>query len=250
LEQFPRAKLSVERKMLDLESLFKLSYGMCIVSSKKDGRFDGCIVNAVFQIVPEPPTVAVSVNKQNLTHEYITDSRVFTVSILAEGTPMEFMGRFGFKTGRDIDKFEQVRYKTGQTGAPIVLDNTVSFIEAKVVDVIDVETHTLFISEIIACETIDDDKIPMTYTYYRDVKHGRTPRTAATYIEKKPKKISGQGAKEMKKYKCLMCGYIYDPAVGDPDNGVEANTAFENLPDDWVCPDCGVGKDEFEPVED
>jgi flavin reductase (DIM6/NTAB) family NADH-FMN oxidoreductase RutF/rubredoxin len=250
LEQFPRAKLSVERKMLDLESLFKLSYGMCIVSSKKDGRFDGCIVNAVFQIVPEPPTVAVSVNKQNLTHEYITDSRVFTVSVLAEGTPMEFMGRFGFKTGRDIDKFEQVRYKIGQTGAPIVLDNTVSFIEAKVVDVIDVETHTLFISEIIACETIDDDKIPMTYTYYRDVKHGRTPRTAATYIEKKPKKISGQGAKEMKKYKCLMCGYIYDPAVGDPDNGVEANTAFENLPDDWVCPDCGVGKDEFEPVED
>jgi flavin reductase (DIM6/NTAB) family NADH-FMN oxidoreductase RutF/rubredoxin len=250
LEQFPRAKLSVERKMLDLESLFKLSYGMCIVSSKKDGRFDGCIVNAVFQIVPEPPTVAVSVNKQNLTHEYITDSRVFTVSVLAEGTPMEFMGRFGFKTGRDIDKFEQVRYKIGQTGAPIVLDNTVSFIEAKVVDVIDVETHTLFISEIIACETIDDDKIPMTYTYYRDVKHGRTPRTAATYIEKKPKKISGQGAKEMKKYKCLMCGYIYDPAVGDPDNGVEANTAFENLPDDWVCPDCGVGKDEFEPLED
>ena len=250
MEQFPRAKLSVDKKMLDLESLFKLSYGMCIVSSKKDDRFNGCIVNAVFQIVPEPPTVAVSVNKQNLTHEYITDSRVFTVSVLAEGTPMEFIGRFGFKTGRDIDKFEQVRYKTGQAGAPIVLDNTVSFIEAKVVKTIDVETHTLFIGEITACETIDDDKIPMTYTYYRDVKHGRTPRTAATYIEKKPKKISGQGAKEMKKYKCLMCGYIYDPAVGDPDNGVEANTAFENLPDDWVCPDCGVGKDKFEPVED
>jgi len=132
--------------MLDLESLFKLSYGMCIVSSKKDGRFNGCIVNTVFQIVPEPPTVAVSVNKQNLTHEYITDSRVFTVSILAEGTPLEFIGRFGFRTGRDIDKFEQVRYKIGQTGAPIVLDNTVSFIEAKVVDAIDVETHILFIT--------------------------------------------------------------------------------------------------------
>ena len=236
--------------MLDLESLFKLSYGMCIVSSKKDGRFDGCIVNTVFQIVPEPPMVAVSINKQCLTHEYITDSKVFTISVLAESTPMSFIGRFGFRTGKDIDKFEQVRYKIGRTGAPIILDNAVSFIEAKVLDAIDVETHTLFISEIIACETIDDDKIPMTYTYYRDVKHGRTPRTAATYIEKKPKKISEQGAKDMKKYKCLMCGYIYDPAVGDPDNGVEAGTAFENLPDDWVCPDCGVGKDEFEPVED
>ena len=194
--------------------------------------------------------VAVSVNKQNLTHEHITSSRVFTISILAEDTPLDFIGKFGFKTGRDIDKFEQVTYKTGQTGAPIVLDNTVSFIEAKVADAIDVETHTLFIGEITACETIDDSKIPMTYTYYRDVKHGRTPRTAATYIEKRPKKISGQGAKEMKKYKCLMCGYIYDPAVGDPDNDVEPGTAFEDLPDDWVCPDCGVGKDEFEPVED
>ncbi len=83
----------------------------------------------------------------------------------------------------------------------------------------------------------------MTYAYYRDVKHGRTPRTAATYIEKKPKVKSVQGAKNMKKYKCLMCGYIYDPDVGDTENGVEAGTAFEDLPDDWVCPECGAGKD-------
>jgi len=60
----------------------------------------------------------------------------------------------------------------------------------------------------------------------------------------------GKGVKIMKKYKCLMCGYIYDPAVGDPDNDVEPGTAFEDLPDDWVCPDCGAGKDEFEPVEE
>jgi rubredoxin len=73
-------------------------------------------------------------------------------------------------------------------------------------------------------------------------------RAAATYIKKKSNKNPGQGAKEMKKYKCSLCGYIYDPAVGDPDNGVEAGTAFEDLPDDWVCPECGAGKDEFEPV--
>jgi len=240
----------METGMLDLESLFKLNYPMCIICSKKGDRFAGCIVNAVFQIVPEPLMVAVSVNKKSLTHEYITDSKVFTISVLAESTPMSFIGRFGFRTGRDINKFKQAKYKTGQTGPPIILDNTVSFIEAKVLDAIDVETHTLFIGEITACETIDDDKIPMTYTYYRDVKHGRTPRTAATYIEKKPKKISKQGADNMKKYKCLMCGYIYDPSVGDPDNDIEPGTAFEDLPDDWVCPDCGVGKDEFEPVED
>ena len=236
--------------MLDLESLFNLSYGMCIVSSKTDGEFNGCIVNTVFQVTPEPPMVAVSVNRQNLTHEYIAQSKVFAVSILAEGAPLEFMGRFGFRTGRDIDKFREINYRTGIAGVPIVLDNTVGFIEAEVTAAIDIETHTLFIGKITACETIDSNKIPMTYRYYRDVKGGRTPRTAATYIKQKPKVKSEQEDREMKKYKCLMCGYIYDPAEGDPDNGIVAGTAFEDLPDDWVCPDCGADKDEFEPVND
>ena len=236
--------------MLDLESLFKLSYGMCIISSRKNGRFDGCIVNTVFQVTPEPPMVAVSVNRQCLTHEYITDSRVFTVSILSQAAPMVFIGKFGFRSGREMDKFEQENYKTGQTGSPIILDNTVGFIEAEVVESIDVETHTLFIARIVACETLDEDKEPMTYAYYRDIKHGRTPKTAATYIKKKSAAKLKEGVANMKKYKCLLCGYVYDPAVGDPDNGAGAGTAFEDLPDGWVCPDCGAGKDEFELVED
>jgi len=236
--------------MVDIESLFNLSYGMCILSSKRDGTFNGCIVNTVFQITPEPPMIAVSVNKQNLTHEYIAKSKVFVVSVLAEQTPLEFIGRFGFRAGRDIDKFQEVDYKLGIAGTPIVLDNTVGFIEAEVTNAIDVETHTLFIGRITACQTIDQGKVPMTYNYYRDVKGGRTPRTAVTYIEKKPKVKSEKGDQKMKKYKCLMCGYIYDPAIGDTDNGVAAGTDFEDVPDDWVCPECGVGKDEFEPVEE
>jgi len=236
--------------MLDLESLFKLSYGMCIVSSKKGNRFNGCIVNTVFQLVPEPPMVAMSLNIQSLTHEYIADSKVFTISILSQETPMPFIGRFGFRSGRDIDKFEQVNYKIGQTGVPIVLDNTVAFLEAEVAQSIDVVTHTLFIAKIVACETLDGDKQPMTYAYYRDIKQGRTPKTAATYIKIKPKTQGEEGVRNMKKYKCLMCGYIYDPDVGDTENGVEAGTAFEDLPDYWVCPECGAGKDEFEPIED
>ncbi len=236
--------------MLDLESLFKLSYGMCIISSRKNGRFNGCIVNTVFQVTPEPPMVAVSVNKQCLTHEYITDSKVFAVSILSQEARMVLVGKFGFRSGRDIDKFEKVNFKTGQTGSPIILDNTVGFIEAEVVESIDVETHTLFIAGIVACETLDEDKEPMTYAYYRDIKHGRTPETAATYIKTKSAAKLKEGVTNMKKYKCLLCGYVYDPAVGDPDNGAGAGTAFEDLPDGWVCPDCGAGKDEFELVED
>jgi flavin reductase (DIM6/NTAB) family NADH-FMN oxidoreductase RutF/rubredoxin len=232
--------------MLDLWSLFKLNYGMCIVNSKKGDKFNGCIVNTVFQLTPEPPMVAVSINRQCLTHEYITDSRLFTVSILSQEAPLAFIGNFGFKSGRNIDKFKGVNYKIGQTGVPIILDNTVAFLEAEVTESIDVITHTLFIAKIVACETLDENAEPMTYAYYRDIKHGRTPKTAATYIKLKPK--AKEGGINMKKYKCLMCGYIYDPAVGDPDNGVEADTAFEDLPDGWVCPECGAGKDEFEPL--
>ena len=194
--------------------------------------------------------VAVSVNRRCLTHEYIADSRVFAVSILSQDAPMIFIGKFGFRSGRETDKFEKVNFKIGRTGSPIILDNTVGFIEAEVTESIDVETHTLFIARIIACQTLDKDKEPMTYAYYRDIKRGRTPKTAATYVKVKQSAGLKEGIEDMKKYKCLMCGYIYDPAVGDPDNDVEAGTAFEDLPDDWVCPDCGASKDEFEPVED
>ncbi len=173
--------------MTDFEALFKLSYGMCIVCSKEGDEVDGCLVNTVFQIVPEPPMVAVSINRQCLTHEYITSSRVFSVSVLSEETPMDFMGKFGFRSGREMNKFEEVNCRTGQTGAPIIMDNTAAFLEAEVTESIDIVTHTLFIAKIVACEILND-RTPMAYGYYRDVKHGRTPKSAATYHEVKPNK--------------------------------------------------------------
>ena len=131
--------------------------------------------------------VAVSINKQCLTHEYITDSRVFSVSILRQETPMPFIGKFGFRTGRDIDKLAGVNYKAGITGSPIITDNAVSFVEAEVTDSVDVLSHTLFVAKIVACQIIDDRE-PLTYAYYRDIKHGKTPKSAATYVETEKKK--------------------------------------------------------------
>jgi rubredoxin len=90
----------------------------------------------------------------------------------------------------------------------------------------------------------------MTYSYYRDVKQGRTPQTAATYIKTKDKQKILREVGKMIRYKCLVCGYIYDPQDGDPENGIEPYTDFEDLPDDWVCPECGAGKDEFESIEE
>jgi ferric-chelate reductase [NAD(P)H] len=118
--------------MLDLESLFKLSYLMCILCSKKKGKINGCIVNTIFQTVSEPPMIDLSINKESLTYEYITNGKIITVSVLPEGTPIKFIGGFGFSTGRDIDKFQQVRYISGQNGVTSILDNEASYIEADV----------------------------------------------------------------------------------------------------------------------
>jgi len=177
----PGCQRTMETEMLDLNSLFKLTYPMCIVCSKKDRLFNGCIVNTVFQLVPEPPMVGMSLNRQSLTNEYIRHSKIFTVSILSQDAPMSFIGRFGFRTGRDFDKLEGINYTMGLTDVPIISENTTAFIEAEVTKALDINTHTLFIARILACGMLDDKQEPMTYAYYRDIKHGRTPKAAATY---------------------------------------------------------------------
>jgi flavin reductase (DIM6/NTAB) family NADH-FMN oxidoreductase RutF len=122
----------------------------------------------------------VCINKGNFTHEYIEDSGVFTASILAQDTPLNLIGRFGFKSGRDMDKFDGVNYKLGQTQSPIVLDNTLAYIEAKVINSVDVGTHTIFIGDLVDAEVIGEGE-PMTYAYYHLVKRGTTPKTAPSY---------------------------------------------------------------------
>ena len=178
--------------MIVLEALFKLTYGMYIASSKKNNRFNGCIVNSVFQLTPDPLMVGMSLNKKSLTNDYITDSNVFGVSILSQNAPMSFIGKFGFRSGRDTNKFEQVNSKIGRTGVPIILDNTICFIEAEVTQTIDLVTHTLFIAKIVASQPIDGHGEPMTYAYYRDVKQGKTPEIAATYVAVKSKSQLGK----------------------------------------------------------
>lgn len=238
---------------MNARTLHKVSYGLYIVSSKKGDKFNGQIANTVFQISNEPKTMAVSINKNNFTHECITRTKCFTVSILSEEAPMPFIGTFGFKCGRDIDKFKDVDYDIHEeSGLPIIKDHTSGFIVLKVIDSIDVYTHTVFIGEIIDADILSDAP-PMTYAYYHKIKGGKAPKSAPTYIDEKEKNGDKQSNKteetEMKKYKCTVCGYVYDPEKGDPDNGVEPGTAFEDIPDDWVCPVCGVGKDQFEELD-
>ena len=157
---------------------------------------------------------------------------------------MQFIGTFGYKSGRDIDKFKDVKYKIGKTGAPIILENTVGYFEAKVTDQLSVGTHTIFIGEVIDAEVLAQDQV-LTYEYYHNVKGGISPKNAPTYIGAEEKKQPKEEHK-MDKYVCTVCGYVYDPEQGDPDNDVAAGTAFEDIPNDWVCPVCGAGKEAFE----
>jgi len=130
---------------LDPKTLHKISYGLYVICSKNDNKINGQIANVVFQITAEPAVIAISINKKNLTHEYIEKSKVFIASILSEDTPMSFIGNFGFKSGRDIDKFKNINYTLGKTKAPIVKDNSIAYVESKVINKIDVGTHTIFI---------------------------------------------------------------------------------------------------------
>ncbi|MCL0066199.1 flavin reductase family protein, partial [Dehalococcoidia bacterium] len=142
------------------------------------------IANTVIQVCSAPPTISVCLNKGNLTHEFIKDSQVFAVSIMKQDTPLNFIGKFGFKSGRETDKLKGVNYRIGETGAPIVLDNALAYLEAKVISEADAGTHTIFIGELVAAETLMEGE-PITYAYYQQVKRGSTPKTAPLYIEEK-----------------------------------------------------------------
>ena len=227
---------------MNFKALHKLSYGLYVIGSRKGNRLNGQIANTVFQVTSEPPTIAVSINKNNLTHEFITESKAFTVSVLSRETPLSFIGHFGFKSGRDIDKLEGINYKIGETQAPVVIDHAIAYLEAKVIQQIDVGTHTIFIGELVEADVIREGE-SMTYDYYHQVKRGTTPKTAPVYVEEKVE------VSKAPKYRCTVCGYIYDPEKGDPDGGIKPGTPFEEIPDDWVCPVCGAAKNEFERIE-
>ena len=228
---------------MNLKALHSISYGLYVIGSRKGDRLNGQIANTVIQVSSQPPAISVCINKENLTHEYIKSSGAFSVSVLSQDTPLSFIGHFGFKSGREIDKFEGVNYKIGETQVPIVLDHALAYMEAKVTQEVDAGTHTDFIGELVDAEVLREGE-PMTYAYYHQVKRGITPKTAPSYIEERR-----EAAPKMAKYECSVCGYIYDPETGDPDGGIPPGTPFEKLPEDWVCPVCGASKDEFEKMK-
>lgn len=168
------------QKGIDPKALFKLSYGMYIVGSRQGEKLAGQIANAVMQLTGDPMTIAVCLNKQNFTESCLAEYGAFSVSVLEERVPMPFIGQFGFKSARDIDKFAGVDYTTGAMNVPVVREWCLSGFEAKVVDRIDIHTHMLFVGEVVSAETFRDGT-PLTYAHYHLIKKGKSPKTAPTY---------------------------------------------------------------------
>jgi flavin reductase (DIM6/NTAB) family NADH-FMN oxidoreductase RutF/rubredoxin len=227
---------------VDTKALHKITYGLYVIGSAKGDKLNAQIANTVIQVASSPPSISVCINKDNLTHEYIKASRAFTASVLAQDTPLNFIGGLGFKSGRESDKLEGVNYKIGETGAPIILDNALAYLEVRVASETDAGTHTDFIGELVGAEVLRDGE-PLTYAHYHQVKRGTTPKTAPSYVEEHKEEVT-----KLDKYECAVCGYIYDPEKGDPDGGIAPGTPFEQLPNDWVCPVCGASKDQFAKV--
>jgi len=199
---------------IDPNTMFKLSYGLFVLSVKDGDKDNGCIINTVTQITEKPLRISVAVNKTNLTHDMIINTRVFNVSVLAESAPFSVFERFGFVSGRDTDKFagsednrthNGIRYLTGYANAVI---------SARVEEVHDFGTHTLFVATVTQAFSMSDEK-SLTYQYYFD------------NIKPKPQLPKG----ERKGYVCKICGYVYE---GD------------SMPDDFICPLCKHGAGDFE----
>lgn len=235
---------------MNIEAFFKVTYGLYIIGADFNGKKSGYVANTAFQVTAEPARFAISCSKDNHTFEIIRKSKAFSISVLAKKSSAEIMGKFGYNSTARMDKFDGVKYFTGETGAPIVTEDCVAWFECEVEQEVVLDTHVIFIGKLINHSLIDGLEEPLTYAHYRDVKKGMAPKNAPTYIKKdkveeEPKIEQQEPVEPGEIHSCDLCGYEYDEAEGDPDNGIPPGTPFEDLPDDWLCPICGAGKEDF-----
>lgn len=214
--------------------IFKFSYGLFMLSANYEGKDNGCIVNTAVQVTERPFQVSMTLNKANYTHYMIVKSGKFNLSFLSEDITFDTFKRFGFQSGKDVDKFEGLEVaKRSENGVMYITEGANAMISVKVSKTVDVGSHTIFIGEVTE-EQIFSDTPSCTYTYYQN------------NVKPKPKKAPvGKKA-----WVCTVCGYIYDPEAGEPNNGILAGTDFEDLPTDYVCPICKHGAEVFKLMED
>ena len=184
-------------------ALTKLSYGMYILTTLDGDKPVGCTINTSTQITSTPTTIMISVNKSNYTNECIKKHGKFALSILSEKSDPTLIGGFGFRSSRDNNKFENVDYEMKE-GLPVIKAAN-AYLICKVVDSLEVHTHTIFIGELLDAEILDNEANSMTYAYYHNVIKGKTPPKASTanaYEKQEEKKEEVKAV-----YKCKTCAF-------------------------------------------
>lgn len=224
--------------MIDAKAFYAMSYGLYLVTTL-DGegaaaRPVGCVVNTFQQVTSNPPRVSVAINKDNHTAQCVQKTRRFAATVLAKSATMELIGAFGFRSSAEEDKFAGFATAHDEAGMPYVAEQCVSRFSVEVVDVVDVGTHLLFIGDVVE-SAVESSEEPMTYAYYHQVKGGKTPPKASSYNASEDAVASAEGAAAAGRiaWRCKICGHI---------------EYVDELPDDFVCPVCGKGKEFFERI--
>lgn len=209
---------------MNLSVLYNLSYGIYVVGAFKDGRAVGCIINTCFQVTSQNPLLVISINKNNYTLDAIRDNKRFSLSIVAEDTDPSIIGKFGFFTSRDTDKYADFGYDVTDY-APCVRGKFAGRLILDAEQFTDCGTHILVLARLV--DTVEGSGSPMTYSYYHRVIKGKAPANAPTYQPEK----QNSDKKGLNRYECQVCHYIAE---------VEGE-----LPEDYTCPVCGVDRSFF-----
>ena len=202
--------------MIENQAMYKISYGLFMLTTTDGEKQNGCIVNTVSMITDEPKRIVVFVNKANYSQELLKKTGVFNVSVLTENTPFEVFKQFGFQSGKDVDKFAGKTYPTTENGLYYLSEHANAVMSAKVVDSYDYGTHTLFVAEVTEAKVLSSEK-STTYEYYQ------------SNIKPKPQEKKEDG---VEKWVCKICGYTHEGP----------------LPADFVCPWCKHPASDFEKV--
>lgn len=165
------------------KALYKITYGLYVVSAEADGKSSGCVVNTLAQVTSKPVRLSVAVNKENLTCELIQKAGRFAAVALDQRADLAFIGRFGFRSGRDMEKYEGASTARDAAGMPYCWENACARYSCRIIDTLDLGTHMLFIGEAEELEILGEQE-PLTYSYYRNVIKGGTPKNAPSYQEK------------------------------------------------------------------
>jgi len=206
--------------MIDTSAMNQLSYGVFVLSTKWGDITNGCITNTCMMVALQPKRIVISVQNSNYTCELIKESGVFTVSVLDETCSFETIKHFGFQSGRTVRKFESMQTPTNQDGIPYLGWQCCAMISGKVLQKHDLGTHTMFIAEVTEA-TLLNDRRPLTYADY----HSK--------VKPQPEKKQPQEEKKIVAWRCKICNYVLESPV---------------LPPEYICPLCGHGADDFEPV--